>query len=109
MIKSMDENENKMKQLSQKEIELMEKLKNTFQKFNEFTDQAQTFDNVTQSIMSNINYSRKALKPLSRFVDHRRSDNRSVDVAQSKKLVLSFIDRELITHDQTGNFEEAEP
>lgn len=66
MLKSMETNENQMSNLEKQEEEMIQKLQTTFNKFNEFTEQSSTFDNITHNIISNINYSRKHLKPLSK-------------------------------------------
>lgn len=75
MLKGMENNESNMKKLEKQEEYLMEKLKTTFSKFQEFTSQSSTFDNVTQNIISNINLSRKHLKPISKFDEFKTTES----------------------------------
>ena len=75
MIKGMESNESNVKKLERQEEDLMEKLKTTFSKFQEFTSQSNTFDNVTQNIISNINISRKHLKPISKFDEFKTTES----------------------------------
>lgn len=74
MVKGMEENEDQVKNLERKEEELMEKLKTTLSKVNEFTSNHNTFDNVASSIMCNINFSRKQLRPLGKLEDHKNGE-----------------------------------
>jgi len=92
MIKGVEYNDSNMKVLSKQEEEMIQKLQTTFSKVNEFTDQSNTFDTVTQSIISNINHSRKHLKPISKLDDCRDSN-------AGNQLPLTPFD----SHQQTGN------
>ena len=92
MIKGVEYNDTSMKELSKQEEEMIQKLQTTFLKVNEFTDQSNTFDTVTQSIISNINHSRKHLKPLSKFDDFKENSS-------GMQPVLTPVD----SHQQTGN------
>lgn len=79
MLKGMEDNESQMKSLEKQEVEMMEKLQTTFNKFNEFTEQSNTFDNITHNIISNISYSRKHLKPIKKL-DDLKSPEESYDL-----------------------------
>ena len=74
LLKSVSNNETQQKELEHKEIELMEKLKATFGKMQEFTTNSNTFDTVTTSLISHINFSRKHLKPLNKIDDFKNAD-----------------------------------
>lgn len=74
LLKDTEDNEFQVKDLERREEEMVEKLKTTFVRVNEFAEQSSTFDNVTQSLISNINYSRKHLKPISKIDESKHSE-----------------------------------
>ena len=74
LLKSMGTNETQQKELERKEIELMEKLKSTFGRLQDFTANSNSFDTMTNSLISHINYSRKHLKPLNKIDDFKSAD-----------------------------------
>lgn len=65
MLKERENNDSQLKQLEKQETELIDKLQTTLGKVQDFKRQSNSFDNVTNSMMASINYSRKQLKPLS--------------------------------------------
>jgi hypothetical protein len=101
MIKGMENNEKTVKKMEKQEENLMEKLKTTFSKFQEFTSQSSTFDNVTQNIISNINISRKHLKPLSKFDEFKTTD--SVYTNHEAPGTFKLVNNNLESQQQTGN------
>lgn len=74
LLKGVGMNETQQKELEQKEIELMQKLQNTFGKLQDFTSNSSSFDTMTNSIISHINFSKKHLKPLNKIEDFKYSD-----------------------------------